>query len=248
MPKRRLDQLLIERGLAPTSEHARALIMAGRVHGLGRIYDKPGMALTTDIELSLTPDKEFVSRGGQKLRAALDTWPIAVAGRVCADLGASTGGFTDLLLQRGAERVYAFDVGHGQLHDRLTRDQRVVVFDGTNARDLPAMNPPPAVVTVDLAFISATAVMSAITRVARPATDVVVLVKPQFEAEREAVDHRGVVPDPARRAASVAAVVAAARSRAWRAGGVLRSPISGAGGNQEYLLWLRTPGGEEDRT
>ena len=215
--------------------------MAGRVHGPARVYDKPGMPLRTDVALTIAPDKEFVSRGGLKLRPALDAWPLAVEGRVAADLGASTGGFTDLLLQRGAARVYAVDVGRGQLHHRLARNPKVIVLDGTNARALPRLDPPPDLVTVDLAFISATTVLPAIEAAAQPSADVIVLVKPQFEAARDAVDHRGVVPDPQRRAAAVAAVASAARARGWRVGGVLRSPIHGADGNQECLLWLRAP-------
>ncbi|MCY3886159.1 MAG: TlyA family RNA methyltransferase [Chloroflexi bacterium] len=241
MPKRRLDQILIDRGLAPTLTRARALIMAGRVYGRARVYDKPGMQLDADVALTLTPDKEFVSRGGLKLRAALEAWPVGVSGRVCADLGASTGGFTDLLLQHGAARVYAVDVGKGQLHDRLSRDARVVIMDGTNARALPVLNPPPDLVTVDLAFISVTAVLPAIEVVAQPGADVVVLVKPQFEVERSAVDYCGVVRDPGCRAAAIAVVAGAARDRAWRIGGILASPIRGANGNRECLLWMRTP-------
>ncbi len=246
MPKCRLDQIIIDRGFAPTLARARALIMAGRVYGRARVYDKPGMQFDSDVELTLTPDKEFVSRGGLKLRAALDAWPVVVSGRVCADLGASTGGFTDLLLQRGAARVYAVDVGKGQLHDRLSRDDRVVILDGTNARALPVLDPPPKLVTVDLAFISATAVLSAIETVAQHSADVVVLVKPQFEVERAAVDYCGVVRDPRYRASAIAAVAEAARDRAWRVGGILASPIRGANGNQECLLWLRTPRAKGD--
>ena len=241
MPKHRLDQILIDRGLAPTLVRARALIMAGRVYGQARVYDKPGMQIDADVALTLTPDKEFVSRGALKLRAALDAWPVKVHGRVCADLGASTGGFTDLLLQRGAARIYAVDVGKGQLHDRLSRDDRVVILDGTNARALPVLDPPPELVTVDLAFISVTTVLAAIETAAWPGADVVVLVKPQFEVERAAVDYCGIVRDPSCRAAAVAAVVGTARDHTWRIGGILASPIRGANGNQECLLWMRTP-------
>lgn len=253
MPKRRLDELLVERGLAPTRQRARALVMAGRVHGPNRRYTTPGQAVPAETELAVAAAAAFVSRGGLKLRAALEAWAIDPRDAVCLDLGASTGGFTDCLLQGGASRVYAVDVGYGLLAEPLRRDPRVVVVERTNARGLAEQasrfEPRPSLVTIDVAFISLRAVLPAAAAVSAPGSDLLALVKPQFEAAREAVDRSGVVRAPADRAAAVRGVAIWAWERGWRLGGVLRSPLSGRAGNEEFWLWLRgpTPAGESGR-
>ncbi|MEE9278233.1 MAG: TlyA family RNA methyltransferase [Dehalococcoidia bacterium] len=239
MPKQRVDQLLVDRGLAPSRARARALLLAGRVRGKDRLYTTPGQALSDDIELEVAPGRAFVSRGGEKLLAALESWPLSVVGRVCLDIGASTGGFSDCLLQHGAARVYAVDVGYGQLDQSLRRDPRVVVMERQHARGLPPLDPAPSLVTMDVSFISARALLPAAAGAAAPAADIIVLVKPQFEAGRDKVGKGGVVRRPGDRAAAVGAVAVWARDRGWRLGGVLRSPLRGPAGNEEYLLWLR---------
>ena len=241
MSKLRLDQLLVERGLAPSRERARALVMAGRVRAAGRLYTKPGQPVPPDLDLSVVAGPPFVSRGGEKLQAALERWPLPVQGALCLDLGASTGGFTDCLLQHGAARVYAVDVGRGQLAPSLRADPRVVPLDEINARTLPPLDPPPALVTIDLSFISARLVLPAVAAVATPGAHVLLLVKPQFEAGREAVHRGGVVRDPRDRAAAVRAVALWAWRQGWRIGGVLASPLRGPAGNREFFLWLCTP-------
>ncbi len=218
--------------------------MAGRVHGPGRRYDKPGTALAADAELAVVADREFVSRGGPKLAAALDTWELDMQGRVCLDLGASAGGFTDCLLQRGAARVYAVDVGYGQLAESLRQDSRVVAMERTDARSLPGelrFDPCPTLATVDVSFISLRSVLPAAAAVLPARADVIALIKPQFEAPREAVGHDGVVRSPLARAGAIRAVAVWALQNGWRLAGVLRSPLKGPKGNEEFLLWLRTP-------
>jgi 23S rRNA (cytidine1920-2'-O)/16S rRNA (cytidine1409-2'-O)-methyltransferase len=239
--KQRLDKLLVDRGLAPSRERAAALVMAGRVRGPDRLYTKPGHAFAADVELCVTPLPRFVSRGGDKLEAAINRWPIHVQDRIAMDIGASTGGFTDCLLQRGATQVYAVDVGVGQLADKLRRDSRVVNLEGRNARDLPRLSPSPSLAVMDVAFISARTLLPSVAAAVEPGSDLLLLIKPQFEAPRDAVDARGVVLDPTDRAATVTAVTSWALARRWRLGGVHRSPLRGPAGNREYFVWLRTP-------
>ena len=236
-----LDEMLVTRGLAADRRQARALIMAGRVSGNGRRYTKSGLRLAPDAPLSVKAGAPYVSRGGEKLAAALDAWPIDPADRVCLDIGASTGGFSDCLLQRGAARVTAVDVGYGQLAPTLRNDPRLTALERTHIRDLPPLDPPPTLCTVDVAFFSLRAALAAAAPRLQPGADVIALVKPQFEAPREAVDERGVVRDPLERARTVGAVVAWARARGWRPGGVLRSPLLGPAGNREFFCWLRLP-------
>ena len=237
-----LDEMLVTRGLAADRRQARALIMAGRVSGNGRRYTKPGLRLPPDAPLSVKARAPYVSRGGEKLAAALDAWAIDPAGRVCLDIGASTGGFSDCLLQRGAAHVTAIDVAYGQLAPALRNDPRLTALERTHIRDLPPLDPPPALCTVDVAFLSLRVALAAAAPRLRAGADVIALVKPQFEAPREAVDGRGVVRDPLERARTVGTVVAWARARGWRPGGVLRSPLLGPAGNREFFCWLRLPG------
>jgi 23S rRNA (cytidine1920-2'-O)/16S rRNA (cytidine1409-2'-O)-methyltransferase len=241
MSKMRLDQLLLDRGLAPSRERARALIMAGQVLVDGRAATKAGAAVDRTARVELTaPDHPYVSRGGLKLAHALDTFHIAVPGRTCLDIGASTGGFTDVLLRRGAVRVVALDVGHGQIDWRLRRDPRVVVIEGFNARYLtPADLPAPIdLVTIDVSFISLRRILPVVPPVLRPGADVVALLKPQFEAGRTEV-RKGVVRDEAVHARVIDEVTAAAAEVGLTRTGLAASPITGPKGNVEFLLHLR---------
>jgi 23S rRNA (cytidine1920-2'-O)/16S rRNA (cytidine1409-2'-O)-methyltransferase len=241
MAKIRLDQLVVNRELAPSRERARALILAGQVTVNGQPATKAGTAVDEQADVAVAgPDHPYVGRGGLKLAHALDTFHIDVTGRQALDVGASTGGFTDVLLQRGAVRVVALDVGHGQLDWTLRNDPRVIVIERFNARhltrdDLPCLMD---VVTVDVSFISLRQILPAVCRVLAPAADVVALVKPQFEAGRGEVG-RGVVRDPAIHARVVEEVSAAAREVGLTPLGSVPSPITGASGNVEFLLHLR---------
>lgn len=241
--RRRLDDLLVARGLAADRREAAALALAGRVHGRGTRLTQAGLLLAADAELEVASPARYVSRGGEKLAAALEAWPLAVAGRVCLDLGASTGGFTDCLLQRGATEVRAVDAGYGQLADSLRADPRVYSLERVNARELSRMEPLPELVTIDLSFIGLSAVLPRVAEVAAPGADVVALIKPQFEASREQVDADGVVRDRLAQAGAVTAMLTWALTRCWRVGGVLRSPLRGPKGNLEWFVWLRTPNG-----
>ena len=237
----RLDQLVVERGLAPTRERARALILAGQVLVGGRPVTKAGTGVGTDAEIVLaTPDHPYVGRGGLKLAHALDTFDIAVTGRECLDIGASTGGFTDVMLQRGAVRVVALDVGHGQIDWTLRNDPRVVVIEGFNARHLtPADLPAPAdLVSIDVSFISLRQILPVVPPLLAPGADVVALVKPQFEAGRAEVK-KGIIHDPAVHARVLAEVSAAAAGVGLTPAGSTPSPITGQKGNVEFLLHLR---------
>jgi 23S rRNA (cytidine1920-2'-O)/16S rRNA (cytidine1409-2'-O)-methyltransferase len=236
-----LDVLLVERGLAPTRERARALILAGHVKVGADVVTKAGTGVAADANVSLdSPDHPYVGRGGVKLAHALDRFGIDVAGRECLDIGASTGGFTDALLQRGAVRVVALDVGHGQIDWKLRHDPRVVVIEGFNARHLaPADLPGPVdLVSIDVSFISLRQILPVVPALLRPDADVVALVKPQFEAGRAEV-RKGVIHDPAVHARVLAEVTAAAAGVGLTAAGSIPSPITGQKGNVEFLLHLR---------
>jgi 23S rRNA (cytidine1920-2'-O)/16S rRNA (cytidine1409-2'-O)-methyltransferase len=237
----RLDQLVLDRGLAPTRERARALILAGQVLVAGRPATKAGAAVEADAEVTLlAPDHPYVGRGGLKLAHALDTFGIAADGRECLDIGASTGGFTDVMLQRGAVRVVALDVGHGQIDWKLRNDPRVLVIEEFNARHLtPADLPGPVdLVTIDVSFISLRQILPVVPPLLRPKADVVALVKPQFEAGRAEV-RKGVIHDPAVHARVLAEVSAAAAAVGLTPAGSTPSPITGQKGNVEFLLHLR---------
>ena len=239
--KVRLDQLLVDRGLAPSRERARALILAGQAQVDGRVVSTAGAQVAPDADVTLlAPDHPYVSRGGLKLAHALDAFGIAVAGREALDIGASTGGFTDVLLQRGAARVVALDVGHGQLDWRLRRDPRVVVIERVNARYLtPAGVPGPFdLVCIDVSFISLRQILPVVPPLARPGADVIALVKPQFEAGRAEV-RNGVIRDEAIHARVLDEVRAAATAVGLTPAAVTPSPITGQKGNVEFLLHLR---------
>lgn len=239
MPKRvRADELLVSRGLAESRSRARALIMAGRVRSDGRTIDKAGTALAEDAGLVVIQPARFVSRGGEKLDWALSAFGLDVAGWVCADFGASTGGFTDVLLQRRAARVYAIDVGYGQLDYRLRTDDRVVVLDRINVRYLESLPDPVDLVTIDVSFISLAPVLPAAARVLKPDGWCVALIKPQFEAGRENVGKGGVVRDPRVHREVLARVLRSAQELGFVAAALTRSPIVGPAGNVEFLALL----------
>jgi 23S rRNA (cytidine1920-2'-O)/16S rRNA (cytidine1409-2'-O)-methyltransferase len=237
----RLDQLVVDRGLAPSRERARALILAGLVSVAGQPATKAGTAVAADADVALlAPDHPYVGRGGLKLAHALDTFLITVAGRDALDIGASTGGFTDVLLQRGATRVVALDVGHGQLDWRLRSDARVVVIERFNARHLTLADIPSPVdiIVIDVSFISLRQILSTIPPLLRRGGDVIALVKPQFEAGRDEV-RKGIIRDPEVHARVVREVSAAAREVGLNPVASTASPITGAKGNVEFLLHLK---------
>lgn len=245
----RIDVLLVQRGLAESRTKAQALVMAGAVVvGEARV-DKPGALVDPAAPVRLkegAAPQRYVSRGALKLEGGLSAFPIDPRGRICADLGASTGGFTDLLLQRGAARVYAVDVGYGQLHPRLRGDPRVVVRERENARELTAgaLGEPVDLVVGDLSFISLRLVLPAMKAILRPGGEAILLVKPQFEVGKGEVGKGGVVRDDAKRRAALEAVAAAARALGFEVLGHAESPIEGPAGNREWLLALRREAAE----
>jgi 23S rRNA (cytidine1920-2'-O)/16S rRNA (cytidine1409-2'-O)-methyltransferase len=232
--KKRLDVLLVERGLAESRAQAQALVLAGRVPG----YEKPGMQVDESVEIGVERPPPYVSRGGEKLAHALDAFGVDPGGRDCIDVGASTGGFTDVLLQRGATRVVTVDVGYGQLHERLRRDARVVVLERTNARALHELPFAPELVVCDVSFISLRLVLPPVLALAQPGWEALVLVKPQFEAGRREVGKGGVVRDPGVRRRVVLEIAEGAL--AWEAEtvGAVDSGLPGPKGNREVFLHL----------
>jgi 23S rRNA (cytidine1920-2'-O)/16S rRNA (cytidine1409-2'-O)-methyltransferase len=237
----RIDRLLVERGLVPNRELARRLVMAGEVLVGDRPVTKPGAEVADDAALRLrTPASPYASRGGEKLAGALDAFGLDVTGLLALDVGASTGGFTDCLLRRGARGVVAVDVGYGQLAWRLRQDPRVTVIDRTNARHLgPPQLPAPAdLATVDVSFISLAKVLPAVAACVRGGAAIVALVKPQFEVGRGGVGKGGVVRDDAARAGAVAAARTAAEALGLVARGEAESVLAGPKGNREVFLWL----------
>jgi 23S rRNA (cytidine1920-2'-O)/16S rRNA (cytidine1409-2'-O)-methyltransferase len=242
----RLDQLILERGLAASRERAQRLIQAGLVRVDGHTLDKPGSKVEGDAEIQmLQADHPFVSRGGLKLDGVIEAFGVAVAGRVAADLGASTGGFTDCLLRRGAGRVHAVDVGYGILDWRLRQDVRVRVLERTNVRHVTAeqLGERVDLVVADLSFISLALVLPAVLGILNPGGDAVVLVKPQFELGRGRVGKGGIVRDDADRQDAVDAVRRRAVELGFQALAQLPSPVSGQKGNREIFLHLRSPEG-----
>jgi len=240
MARTRLDQLLTDRGLARSPAEAQALIVAGDVELDGTRRLKPGQLVASNASVSLVEKPKWASRAGLKLEHALDAFEIDPAGMAALDAGASTGGFTDVLLARGARVVYAVDVGRAQLIDRLKRDPRVVSMERTNLRDLRELPEPIDLATLDLSFISLRVALPAVRSLLTEGGRVVALVKPQFEAMREDVPHGGVVRDPAVHARVLREVAAGAREAGLSAADVIRSPITGKDGNVEFLMDLRS--------
>jgi 23S rRNA (cytidine1920-2'-O)/16S rRNA (cytidine1409-2'-O)-methyltransferase len=251
--KERIDVVLVERGFAASRERARALILAGRVLVNEQKVDKPGSAIAVDAALRLLgEDLRYVSRGGLKLEAALDHWKIDVSGRVCLDVGASTGGFTDCLLQRGAIHVTAVDTGFGQIAMKLRTDPRVRLLERTNARLLEAgalseptaaepTTPDLTLLVMDVSFISATLLVKPVLAAAPHLRQAVILVKPQFEAGRAHVGKGGIVRDPEAHRMAIEKVATCVQGCGWQVVGAIPSPITGVEGNQEFLLHAEKP-------
>lgn len=243
--RERLDVALVARGLAASRERARALILAGKVRVDGQVRTKAGLPVDAGATLSVDePDHPWVGRGGIKLAHALDTFGIDPAGRDVLDIGASTGGFTDVCLQRGAAHVVALDVGHNQIDWKLRSDARVSVLEGINARALTPDQLPDAhrtfgLVTIDVSFISLRYILPVVPPVLAPGGDVIALVKPQFEAGRHDIEAGGLVRDPAIHTRVIDEVTAAAATAGFTRHGLEPSPITGAEGNREFLMWLR---------
>jgi 23S rRNA (cytidine1920-2'-O)/16S rRNA (cytidine1409-2'-O)-methyltransferase len=242
--KTRLDVLLVERGLAPSRERAQAMLLAGNVRVNGKLMDKPGTRLAPDAQVEIAGDTQrYSSRGGLKLEGALEDFGVAPQDKTCLDVGSSNGGFTDCLLQHGARRVYAVDVTINQLDWKLQKDPRVVTIE-RNARYLKPEDVGELVdlVTMDVSFISVTKVLPAIVPITKPGADFLVLIKPQFELEKQQVGKGGIVRDAALHEKAVANVTAAASALGLETAGVRASHITGAEGNQEFFLHARRSG------
>jgi 23S rRNA (cytidine1920-2'-O)/16S rRNA (cytidine1409-2'-O)-methyltransferase len=242
--KARLDQLLVARGLADTRARAQALILAGRVRVEGQTAAKAGTLMAADSRVEvIAPASPYVSRGGEKLAATLEHFEVDPAGLVCLDAGASTGGFSHVLLLRGAAKVYAVDVGYGQLDPIVRNDPRVVVRERVNLRHLPRESVPEAMdlVTLDLSFISLTLVLPKILEFVKPGGVILALVKPQFEVGKDRVGKGGVVRDPKLQQEAVAQVARAARTLGLTVGEAFPSPLKGPKGNQEWFLEMKVP-------
>lgn len=231
---------MIARGLVESRDWAQRLIRAGEVRVNGQVVDQPAHRVDESVEIAIDKPPKYVSRGGFKLEAALDHFEVDPTGWICADVGSSTGGFTDCLLQRGAARVYAIDVGANQLHWRLRQDARVVLMEKVNARYLEVLPEPIDLTVVDVSFISLTLILPKVFGWMRPKSgQVIALIKPQFEAGREHVGKGGIVRDPSVHQRVVAGVVEFAAERGWQSHGVIPSPITGSEGNVEFLILLR---------
>lgn len=238
MVKRRIDSLLVERELAESRAKAQALIMAGEVSVAGQPVTKPGTLVAEDVDITIAEPPPFVSRGGLKLDYALDQFQLDVSGKVAADIGASTGGFTDCLLKRGASRVYAIDVGYGQLDYRLRQDKRVVVMERVNARYAVSLPEQVDLVTMDVSFISVQKVIPSVAKAMKPRGHLAVLIKPQFEAKREEVGKGGVIKQPEIHARVLGRFIVWATGQGFRLRGLIASPILGASGNREFFVLL----------
>jgi 23S rRNA (cytidine1920-2'-O)/16S rRNA (cytidine1409-2'-O)-methyltransferase len=238
--KQRVDLLLVERGLAESRAAAQRLVMAGQVRADGQVVPKPSVSFIPEVRLEVEQGPPYVSRGGEKLAGALEAFPLAAQGLVCADVGASTGGFTDCLLQHGAVKVYAIDVGHGILHWKLRQDPRVVVMEGSNARHIEKLPEPVSLITIDASFISLKALLPVVKGWLAPEEgQVVALVKPQFEAGRKLASRgKGVIRDPQVHRQVLEDVLGFAQEQGYSLCGLLRSPIQGPKGNVEFLAWL----------
>lgn len=245
MKKQRLDTLLVELNFCESRQQAQRCIGAGEVKVDGEIIDKPGTQVLTTAQIELQAKPPYVSRGGEKLKGALDTFQINVQERICLDGGISTGGFTDCLLQAGAKQVYGVDVGYGQVAWSIRQDQRVILRERTNFRyltpeELYGDAKIPDLGVMDLSFISLTKVLQPLWNLLVAPKEVILLVKPQFEVGKEKVGKKGVVRNPEARAEAVAQVWETAKSLGWNYQGLTTSPLKGPAGNTEYLLWLST--------
>ncbi len=242
MAKMRLDLLLVERGLAESRAKAQALILAGEVHVAGQLVDRASASFPADAEITIEQGPRFVSRGGDKLEGALQAFPVKLEGRICADVGSSTGGFTDCLLQRGAARVYAIDVGKGILHWKLRNDPRVVVMESTNARYVKSLPEPISLATIDASFISLKILLPVVKgwfEPGGPENEIIALIKPQFEAGRKVMaKNDGVVRDPEIHRQVLEDVLDFAQKAGYNIRGLIKSPLTGPKGNVEFLAWL----------
>jgi 23S rRNA (cytidine1920-2'-O)/16S rRNA (cytidine1409-2'-O)-methyltransferase len=241
LARERLDRLLVDRGLAESRERAQAMIMAGIVRVDGTPARRAALPVAPEADVEIQGKLPYVSRGGLKLAHALDHFGVDPAGQVLADVGASTGGFTDCLLQRGALKVYAIDVGYGQLDYRLRQDERVVVMERTHARDLVRLPEPIDGATVDVSFISLRQVLPSVFRWQRPGAWTIALIKPQFEAGREQVGKGGVVRDPAVHQQVLDDITSAVHALGHEVAGVTPSPVLGPAGNREFLMLIGEP-------
>lgn len=239
MTKRRIDSLLVDRGLVESRAKAQALIMAGEVVVEGKVAIKPGTLVTEEATITILEPPPFVSRGGIKLDYALDQFQLNVSAKVVADIGASTGGFTDCLLKRGASRVYVIDVGYGQLDYRLRQDSRVVVMDRVNARYPIPLPEKVDLATIDLSFISVEKVIPSVAKLLQDNGSLLVLIKPQFEARRREVGKGGVIKEPIVHARVLGRFIGWMIGHNFRLGGLVASPILGASGNKEFFALLR---------
>ena len=239
--KQRLDLALVERGLTESREKARALILAGDVRVGGQVERRASAPIQTDAAIEIARPPKYVSRGGEKLEHALAHFAIDPAGLVVLDIGASTGGFTDCLLQRGASRVYAVDVGYGQLSQKLRDDPRVVSMERTHIRELASLPEQPTLATIDVSFISLTHALPRVMELVAPGAPIVALVKPQFEAGKDEVPRDGVVRDPLMHATVIGRVAWWCVQHGLRVRGVAMSPLTGPAGNREFFLLLETP-------
>ncbi len=243
--KERLDKLMVQRGLVPSREKAQAIIMAGMVRVDGQLARKPGQMVKEDVKIEVLGDPiPYVSRGGVKLEAALDRFSIPVEGKICMDVGASTGGFTDCLLQRGAERVYAVDVGWGQLHWKLRNDPRVVVLERRNIRYLPKEEIPEGIdlATIDTSFISLKLVIPAVLKFLKEQAEIIALIKPQFEVGKGEVERGGVVKDPRKHEKVIREIREFVQSLGLSPQGVMESPLLGPKGNREFFIYIKKDG------
>jgi 23S rRNA (cytidine1920-2'-O)/16S rRNA (cytidine1409-2'-O)-methyltransferase len=243
MEKKRVDVLLVERGLAESRTQAQRLVMAGQVRADGQIVPKPSTQMDERVKLQVDQGPPFVSRGGEKLQAALECFNLDVDGRICADVGASTGGFSECLLSAGARRVYAIDVGHGILHWKLRQDERVVVMERTNARYMESLPENVRLVTIDVSFISLKLILPVVKNwFDTEGGNVIALIKPQFEAGRVEVSRGGgVIKDPEVHRRVLRDVLAFAIQEGYSVSGLIASPLLGAKGNAEFLAWLEYP-------
>ncbi len=239
MTKRRIDSLLVERGQVESRAKAQALIMAGEVMVAGKAAIKPGTLVAEEAIITVLEPPPFVSRGGSKLEYALAQFQLEVSSRVVADIGASTGGFTDCLLKRGASRVYAIDVGHGQLDYRLRQEPRVVVMDRVNARYPIPLPEKIDLATIDVSFITVEKVIPSVAKLLKDGGYLLVLIKPQFEAKREEVGKRGVIKQSIVHARVLGRFIAWIIEHRFRLGGLVASPILGAAGNKEFFVLLK---------